>query len=134
KTYVVEVDEKGNPKSDADGNWIFVKKDGKLVEADTYKVDMDEKTGTPKTDDAGHTLFVLGPDKKPIPDPKGQNLASDQNDPAEGPQYLPDEKGVYVVDPAGAPLAITIPDKPAEGQSKADFDKLVAGLKKDMDE
>ena len=102
KTYQVEVDEKGDPKADKDGNWVFVQKDGKPVEAKTYQVDVDDK-GKAKTDAAGHTLFVLGPDKKPKEDPKGQNLASDQNDPAEGPQYFPDDKGVYVADPAGAP-------------------------------
>ena len=102
KTYQVEVDEKGDPKADKDGNWVFVQKDGKPVEAKTYQVDVDDK-GKAKTDAAGHTLFVLGPDKKPKEDPKGQNLASDQNDPAEGPQYFPDDKGVYVADPADAP-------------------------------
>jgi amino acid transporter len=131
--YTVEVDEKGDPKSDKDGNWIFAKdKDGKLIPAVTYKPELD-KDANPKKDDAGHTVFAKGPDGKYIPDPKGQNLASDQNNPADHPQYFPDDKGVYVADPAGAALAITIPDKPAEGQSKADFDNLVAALKKDVE-
>ena len=88
QTYKVEVDEKGDPKSDKDGNWVFVKKDGKNVPADTYKTEVDEK-GNVKKDDDGNPVFVKDKDGKYIVDPKGANLPSDQQDPAEGPQYSP---------------------------------------------
>jgi len=136
-TYKVEVDEKGYPKVDAEKkNYLFAKeKDGKLIPADTYKTEVDEK-GNAKKDDAGNPIFVKDKDGKYIVDAKGANLPSDQQNPADGPQYFPDEKGVYAVDAssAGKPLAIAIPDKPAEGQSKADFDKLVTTLTKEKEE
>ena len=115
-TYKVETDEKGDPKHDDDGNWVFAKdKDGKLIPADTYKTEVDDKGNVKKGDD-GNPIFVKDKDGKYIPDPKGANLPSDQQNPADGPQYFPDEKGVYVVDNSGAgkPLALTDADKPKE--------------------
>ena len=116
QTYKVEVDAKGDPKSDKDGNWVFAKDSaGKLIPAETYKTEVDDKGNVKKGDD-GNPIFVKDKDGKYIPDPKGANLPSDQQNPADGPQYFPDEKGVYVVDStsAGKPLAITDADKPKE--------------------
>jgi amino acid transporter len=117
-TYKVEVDETHKraaeenlfPKVDKDGNWVFSKdKDGKKIPAETYKVDGDKK------DKYGAPLFVYVNDKA-VPDPKGQNLPSDQQDPNDHAAYYPDEKGVYVVDStsAGKSLAVTDADKSKE--------------------
>ena len=46
--------------------------------------------------------------------------------------YFPDDKGVYVADPARQPLAITDSRQTRRGPEKADFDNYVAALNKDV--
>ena len=134
-TYKVEVDDKGDPKSTTKATGSSPRTRTASSSRPTPTRWKWTRTATPRrTTRPSRVRKRTNRTAITSPTPKGQNLASDQHNPDDHATYYPDHKGVYVLDDssAGNALALTIPDKPAEGQRSRTSTSYVAALNKDV--